>query len=187
MTEWIEESGFEFGMPEGRYFRFEELDAYDEVKADALKEVDFVWVEDSEDGHDVVWMLEVKNVRGPEAKDFSVDDWTERLVQALTDGFIMVSSIWSGSWWGQELNNELQDKGVNFPSKIGETRVAVAFAKEGKSLDTLLASSLVDTLRDRLEGRVQVFQPREIDVTPVVFSSLGDNSTSDSLPIEVRD
>lgn len=183
---WVEESGYEFELPEGRYFRFDECETYRTQLSHAhVSDVDFVWHEEtsSDPGH-VVWLTEVKNVRREGASRFNADEFVDDLVGQLTDGILMICGMWASSRMGRRLLSDAQAKCQEFPESPADVRVLLAFRLERSDSPQMLGP-VVDRIRKRLKGRLRMVQgaATSADTTRIAYLALNHRSGS---PIEVR-
>lgn len=147
------ESGLRLDLPAGLHFRFADTTAYNAVKGQSLKEMDFAWVDSGK-----LFLLEVRSysqvtqtltltdfvpVKGqPEPFRFNA------LIDKVTDSVLMMFSAWADTAWGQQLKAELPASArARMPLKL-------VVAVELPTALTIHLQGLRDSLNARLRGRV---------------------------------
>lgn len=185
----VEEEGYEFDLPDERWFRFEDCETYQKLSSQHLKEMDFGWTVEGADGtaHQL-WLLEAKNVRNEGAQRFSestdghrfVDVFVDELVCTFTDALLMVAAAWSATEVGTELRSDILRTCRDFPSQPVPLFTVIALRIE--RVDT---APLYDLLRARLqkqlEGRLNL-----LGSTGVFLAILRTDRPTTSLPIRVE-
>jgi hypothetical protein len=146
------ESGLRLDLPTGLHFRFADTAAYNAVKGQSVKEMDFAWVDSGK-----LFLLEVRSytqvsqtlsladfvpVKGqPEPFRFSA------LIDKVTDSVLMMLAAWTNTAWGQQLKTELPAAAQSrMPLKL-------VIAVELPPALTIHLQGLRDSLNARLRGR----------------------------------
>ncbi len=157
----IVESGLSLDLPAGLNFRFADSVAYNAVKGQSVKEMDFAWVDSGK-----LFLLEVRDytqvTQTLTLADFvPVKGQTEpfrfsALVDKITDSVLMMLSAWAGTAWGQQLKAELP--------AAAQTRMPLKLvvAVELPATLTVHLQGLRDSLNDRLRGRVALADVRSV-------------------------
>lgn len=183
------EEGYEFHLPDDRWFRFEDCETYRQLSGKSLKEMDFGWVVSGDEGVRQVWILEAKNIRGARAEavrrgedeaERGVDHLIRELVETLTDGMMLVASAWSGTERGETLLEEIRETAPEFPDRAVRLMTSVALR-----IDKIENAVLYDLLRKKvdkqLEGRLEL-----MGSPGVHLAILRDDETVAALPITVE-
>lgn len=155
------ESGLSVSLPAGLHFRFADTNAYKEVCGQAVKEMDFAWVESGK-----LFLLEIRDYTQVAASLTAADLIPVKgqpepfrfggLVDKITDSTLMMLSVWAGSSWGQRLQAELPAAAqARIPLKI-------VVALDLPVALTVHLQSLRDSLNARLKGRLGLVDVKTI-------------------------
>lgn len=150
----IEESGYQFDLPDGRTFRFAECPTYKKhLTAHKLKEMDFGWAID--EPTPVVWLVEVSNYNlGPAAQQISLPDFLDEAAQKITDCLLMLSAVWAETAAGQQLRSDIEQTCPRFPNQVANVRAAILVGFESED-STFKMETISNSLRPRLRGRMR--------------------------------
>lgn len=180
----IEESGYQFDLPDGRTFRFAECPTYKKhLTAHKLKEMDFGWVVGAPTP--VVWLVEVSNYSlGPAAQQISLSDFLDEATQKITDCLLMLSAVWAETAAGRQLRSDIEQTCPQFPNQVTDIRVVilVGFEREDSAFKM---ETISNSLRPRVRGRMRCMGTSLREGAATLTFSL-DRSTS-ALPIRVTE
>ena len=179
----LEESGYQFDLPERRTFRFAECSTYENyLSAHELKEMDFGWV--SGTSTPIVWLVEVSNYAlGPDTQQISSSDFLEEATQKITDCLLMLSAVWAETAVGQQLRRDIEQTCPQFPDQVADVRAVllVGFESEDSSFKM---ETISNSLRPRLRGRMRCMGTSLTGGATTLTFSL--NRSSGTLPISIR-
>ena len=137
----------------GLHFRFAVTAAYNAVKGQSVKEMDFAWVDSGR-----LFLLEVRSYTQV-SQTLSLADFVpvngqpqpfrfSALIDKVTDSVLMMLSAWANTAWGQQLKTEL-------PVVARSTMpLKLVIAVELPAALTIHLQGLRDSLNARLRGRV---------------------------------
>lgn len=157
------ESGLEVTLPDAEGFRFCDCPAYRDLSRFSLKEMDFGWWDNSKD---TLWLLELKDysrLTEPERLPVKLFD---NLTGKATDSLMMLSSVWFGSSQGTEIGRSLPPSCRIFPAYPKTLKIIFVLKLPRHPMATEL-SALTVRLRNRLQGRVALFDMAMTDVVLV--------------------
>jgi hypothetical protein len=150
-----DESGLRLFLNDQTHFRFQDLPAYNPLKGQRLKEMDFCW-HDTDDNQNRLILLELKEFSRSRDK-LSAADLTDKayrfetLINKVVDSLLILAAAWLGTEKGLALRGELPP-----------------FAQQRMSLKIIIGLDLpvqmhshYGVLRDkfnaRLRGRIALF------------------------------
>jgi len=178
----IEESGYQFHLPDERTFRFAECSTYKKhLTAHKLKEMDFGWVVG--EPTPVVWLVEVSNYSlGPSAQKISLPDFLDEAAKKITDCLLMLSAVWAETAAGKQLRGDIEQTCPRFPSQVTDVRAAILVGFESED-STFKMETISNSLRPRLRGRMRCMGTSLRGGAATLTFSL--NRSSSALPIRV--
>ncbi len=158
----IPESGPQITLPDGMYFRFQDIPEYKRLSGSHLKEMDFGWWDCSEKRF---WLLEVKDYSLLPRNARLPGDLLTKLEMKVVDSLIMLGAMWSGTTSGQKFRNHLPEPLHSFPLAPPRTdaRIMVVIVlKVDKRHIISDLPPLKDELNARLRGRISLFDIRAV-------------------------
>jgi len=169
----VREDRLVVSLPEDRYFRLEKSWTYAKVKAHALTEVDFGWMNDEEEG---LWLMELKDYGANRPSVASVQQkLRNQLPKNIAHAVLLVSSTWAGTPFGLNLRQDLEDTFLEFPDEAVPIR-AVAVINVG-NVDPSSFWALTTALRSALSA----FDLEKVAVLPASSSRV-----EEDLGIEIQ-
>jgi len=174
----ITESGFLFGLPDNRYFQFENCNNYrTELASHSIKEMDFAWV----DGNSTrLFVMEVKFFIEEGATEFDRDKQVERLQKKIIDTVLMLAGVWLGTDTGKQLLRDIQQTCPEFPTTTPEEIKPVLAIGIDRNDVSMLLNGVITDIRQNLKGVCKLF-----DIPEIIFVALQtDEKLSQPIPIE---
>ena len=145
----FQESGFEFDLPDGRYFQFQNCRTYvTKLGTASVKEMDFAWVKSDQQ---LLWLMEVKFFSHQGATHFDRVKETRRLQKKITDALMMIAAIWAGTQSGSDLLRDIQSTCPNFPVNPVALKPILAIGIDRTDAAMLLQGPIT-TIRNNLKG-----------------------------------
>jgi hypothetical protein len=150
-------------VPDDHYFRFEECDAYEQVKGKGMKEMDVGWV----DGDDL-WVVELKDYGQHIPADLrkQLAKVRDNVPLKVQDTLAMLGAAWSKTAWGRDLLQDIRQTCATFPDTAVPIRTGVIINIENRS-DIQLLQSIKDRIAADLKGELEIMGVESIVVLPV--------------------
>ncbi len=157
-----DESGLRLYLVDHQHFRFQDLPAYQPLKGQRLKEMDFCW-HDTDDGKNCLILLELKEFSRSRESLRSSDlvdkaHRFETLINKVVDSLMQLATAWLGTTTGLALRKDLPP--------FAQQRLALKLII-GLDLPPSLASHqgvLRDKFNARLRGRLTLFDINSVAV-----------------------
>jgi hypothetical protein len=157
------ESGLCLNLPDGQHFRFADLPAYQALKGQHLKEMDFAWVSQG-----TLFLLEVRSyaqiteiLTGADflpTQGQSSPHRYQMLIDKVTDSLLMMLAAWANSSLGQSLKFSLPvEARARLPLKL-------VIAVDLPANLVVHLQALKDSLNERLRGRLALADVRNVVV-----------------------
>lgn len=154
------ESGLAINLPEDSSFRLSECSAYQDLKGKSLKEVDFGWWDTT---RNTLWLLELEEFEWLKPGERLPEYLFERFMAKATDSLMILSSVWFSSAKGTQFKVSLPSFCHAFPFPPRKIKI-VFILKIDRELVQAQIPALRDRLRNRLEGRIALFDMRKSSV-----------------------
>jgi hypothetical protein len=155
-----QESGLEVVLPPGEGFRISECSAYQDLKGKCLKEMDFAWWCASSE---TLWLLELEEFEWLSPDERLPDYLLERFVAKATDSLLILSSVWFCSLRGTQFQTDLPPSCHSFPNTPKRMKLVFVLKANHTSVVEQFRA-LKDRLRNRLEGRIALFDMKKASV-----------------------
>ena len=153
----IPESGLQITLPEGMYFRFQDIPEYIKLKGQHLREMDFSWWDTDTN---TLWLLEVNDYTSLSRTDRLSDHLLPVLEAKVVDSLMMLAAMWSGTVMGKKFRARIPVQLHSFPTAPPRTssriRVVIVLKIEKRHITSDLPP-LKDKLKENLQGRISLF------------------------------
>lgn len=165
----FQENSLVVTVPDGRYFRFGDCEAYDRVKGKSMKEMDVGWLTTDDD----LWLLELKDYGKHIPADLrpQLPKLQNNVPLKVQDTLAMLGAAWAGTNWGEDLLQNIRDTCPDFPPDAVPLRTGVVVNLENSS-DVALLSQIKDRIAADLEGELDIMGVRSVVVLPVGSSRI---------------
>lgn len=157
----ISEGNLTISVPENRYFRFEDSQTYDSVKANGLTEADLAWMVDEENA---LWIMELKDY-GPQSQGQLAqarEKLRTRLPKNIAHAVLLVSAVWANTPLGNKLRQDIEQTFPEFPDEALPIKAVAVINVENTDIP------LIGPLSDAVRAALDAF---ELDIVLVLPAS----------------
>jgi len=146
------ESGLAISLADDNYFRFCECITYRKLSGSYLREIDFGWW-DAEESY--LYLMELTDFSSLTPDEQLADNFLNEVILRTVDCLLMLSAIWSRSRKGQNLQADITQTCISFPSELCKIKIVVVIKIESRHSRTWL-SPLLTLLRARIKSKASL-------------------------------